>query len=77
MNRVKRNNLNDIKLLIVGDMQPMSHDEIWFETGESANIHPIPSQQEINVILEEMEIKGILKKFLFPNGREKYLRFTQ
>jgi hypothetical protein len=57
MNTVKHNNLNDIILGIVRDMQPISHDEIWFEIGESANIHPQSSQQEINVSLKEMEKK--------------------
>ena len=77
MNTVRRNNLNDIILGIVRDMQPISHDEIWFEIGESANIHPKPSQQEINLSLEEMEKRRILKKMPFLNGREKYFLFTQ
>ena len=77
MNTVKRNNLNDIILGIVHDLQPISHDEIWFEIGESANIHPIPSQEEINLSLEEVEKRRIVKKIMFPSGREKYLLFTQ
>ena len=73
MNTSKRNNLNDIILGIIREMQPISHDEILFEIGESATIHFTPSQQEIDLSLEEMEKRKILKKIMFPNGREKYL----
>ena len=73
MNTSKRYNLNDIILGIVREMQPISHDEVWFEIGESANIHPIPSSQEINMLLEEMEKRRVLTKTMGPNGREKYL----
>jgi hypothetical protein len=44
-----------------------------FEIGESANIHFTPSQQEIDLSLEAMEKRKILKRIMFPNGREKYL----
>ena len=54
-------------------MQPIAHDEVWFETGDSANIHPMPSQQEIDLRLTEIEYKRILKRVMFPEGREKYL----
>jgi DNA-binding PadR family transcriptional regulator len=73
MNTVKRYNLNDIIFGIIREMQPISHYEIWFEIGESANIHFTPSQQEIDLSLEKMEQRKILKKIMFPNGREKYL----
>ena len=53
----KRYNLNDIMLGAVREMQPISHDEILFEIGELSTIHPMPSQQEINLSLEEMEKK--------------------
>ena len=77
MNTANRHNLNDIILGVLREMQSISHDEIWFEIGESPNIHPIPSQQEINLSLKEIEEIRILKKIMFPNGREKYLLFSQ
>ena len=73
MNTAKRYDLNDIILKIIEDMQPISHQEIWFEMGESFDAHSIPSQEEIDLHLEEMEKKKILKKIMFPDGREKYL----
>ena len=75
MNTMKRYNvnLNDIIVKIVRDAQPIGHHEIWFEIGESLNGRPIPSQQEVDVCLEQIQKRNILKKITIPDGREKYL----
>ena len=79
MNTIKRYNfnLNDIIVKIVRDVQPIGHHEIWFEIGESLNGRSIPSQQEVDLCLDQMERRNILKKITFPDGREKYLLFVQ
>ena len=73
MNTVKRYDLNDIILGIVREMEPISLNEIWFEIGESLNVQLTPSKEKVNFSLEQMEKRKILKKVMFPNGREKYL----
>ena len=77
MNSANRNGLNDIILGIVREMEPISLDEIWFEMGESLNVQLIPSKKKLNFSLEQMEKRKILKKVMFPNGREKYLLYAK
>ena len=73
MRTTKEYDLNNIILGMVREMQPISLDEIWFEIGESSNVHLVPSKEKVGFSLEQMEKRKILKKVIFPNGREKYL----
>ena len=72
MNTAKQYSLNDIIVGIVRDMQPISNREIWLEIGEALSGYPAPSQQKVNLSLEQMEKRKILRKIMFPDGREKY-----
>lgn len=65
-------NLSEIILRIVGEMQPISSKEIWWEMGESLHSDLMPSQIEVNHRLEQMEKKKILKRISSNDGREKY-----
>jgi len=65
-------NLYEIILRIVGEMQPISSKEIWWEMGESLHSDLMPSQIEVNHRLEQMEKKKILKRISSNDGREKY-----
>ena len=77
MNNAKQYNLNDIVVGVVRDMQPISGRGIWLEIGEALNAYPTPSQQEVNLSLDQMEKRKILKKIKFPDGREQYVMIAQ
>ena len=77
MNTARQYNLNDIIVGVVRDMQPITNRGIWLEIGETLNTYPTPSQQEVNLRLEQMEKRKILKKIMFPDGKEKYLMNAQ
>ena len=66
-------NLDEIILEIVGEMQPISSEEVWMEIGENLDLESNPSQEEVNQILEKMEKEKILESIKSKSGEGKYM----